>query len=92
MGKLVNIFEGFISSTGIAMFFNDGGWKNLVMIVVACVLLFLAIKKKFEPYLLLPIAFAMLLVNLPGAGEELFKKTLTVSSEGVENYSIGGIK
>jgi len=91
MGKLVDIFDGFIKSTGIAMFFNDGGWKNLIMIGIACILLFLAIKKKFEPYLLLPIAFSMLLVNLPGAGEELFKKTLTVSSEGVENYSYSGL-
>ena len=91
MGKLVDIFEGFINSTGIAQFFTDGGWKSLVMIGVACVLLFLAIKKKFEPYLLLPIAFSMLLVNLPGAGEELFKKTLVVTSEGVENYSYSGL-
>ena len=76
MEKIVEIFEGFIKSTGIALFFNDGGWKNLIMIGVACVLLFLAIKKKFEPYLLLPIAFGMLLVNFPGAKEELFVKTL----------------
>ncbi len=48
--------------------FEDGGWKNLIMIAVACVLLFLAIKKQFEPLLLLPIAFGMLLVNLPLGG------------------------
>ena len=41
---------------------------SLVMILVACVLLYLAIVKKFEPLLLLPIAFGMLLTNLPGAG------------------------
>ncbi|MEG1524073.1 MAG: sodium ion-translocating decarboxylase subunit beta [Clostridia bacterium] len=48
---------------------------TLVMIVVACFLLYLAIVKKFEPLLLLPIAFGMLLTNLPGAGlyhEEIF--------------------
>ena len=48
---------------------------QLVMIVIACVLLYLAIVKKFEPLLLLPIAFGMLLTNLPGAGlyhEEIF--------------------
>ena len=39
-------------------------WKNYVMIVVACVLLYLAIKKGFEPLLLVPIAFGMLLVNI----------------------------
>ncbi len=48
--------------------FSGGGWKNLLMIAVACVLLFLAIKKQFEPLLLLPIAFGMLLVNLPLSG------------------------
>lgn len=42
-------------------------WMNLVMILVACVLAWLAIVKKFEPLLLLPIAFGMLLTNLPGA-------------------------
>jgi len=48
--------------------FEDGGWKNLIMIVIACALLYLAIKKQFEPLLLLPIAFGMLLVNLPLGG------------------------
>ena len=43
-------------------------WQNLVMIVIACVLIFLAIAKKFEPLLLLPIAFGMLLANLPLTG------------------------
>ncbi len=41
---------------------------NLVMLLVSFVLLYLAIVKKFEPLLLLPIAFGMLLTNLPGAG------------------------
>lgn len=45
-----------------------GGVGNLIMIVVACVLIYLAIKKEFEPLLLLPIAFGMLLVNLPLGG------------------------
>ncbi len=43
------------------------GWKELVMILVAFVLFFLAISKKFEPLLLVPIAFGILLANLPGA-------------------------
>lgn len=47
--------------------FATNGWQNYVMIVVACVLFYLAIKKQFEPLLLLPIAFGMLMVNLfPG--------------------------
>ena len=48
--------------------FMYGGWQNLVMIIIACVLLYLAIVKKFEPLLLCGIAFGCLLTNLPGAG------------------------
>ena len=51
-----------------AGFLSDGGWQNLVMIIIACVLLYLAIVKKFEPLLLVGIAFGCLLSNLPGAG------------------------
>lgn len=54
--------------SGFTGFFADGGYLNLIMIGVACVLLYLAIKKEFEPLLLLPIAFGMLLANLPLAG------------------------
>lgn len=53
---------------------NPNIWQNFVMMAIACVLLFLAIKKKFEPYLLLPIAFGMFLVNIPGVGQEIFNK------------------
>ncbi|MBQ9680526.1 MAG: sodium ion-translocating decarboxylase subunit beta [Ruminococcus sp.] len=44
--------------------FTQLGWQNYVMMAVACVLMYLAIKKQYEPLLLLPIAFGMLLVNL----------------------------
>ena len=57
----------FLNDTGFAQLFA-GNWLCLVMIVVACVLFYLAIVKKFEPLLLLPIGFGMLLTNLPGAG------------------------
>ncbi len=43
-------------------------WQSIVMLIVACVLIYLAIAKKFEPLLLLPIAFGMLLANLPLTG------------------------
>ena len=79
------LLENFWNSTGIAGFFVDGGWKNLIMIAIACVLIFLAIKKGFEPYLLLPIAFGMLLINLPGAKAELFKTTS--AADGTAHYS-----
>ena len=71
MGKFFEFIGEFFQSSGIAGFFADGGWKNLIMMAIALVLIFLAIKKDFEPYLLLPIGFAMLLVNIPYAGEEL---------------------
>ena len=56
----------FLNSTGFAQLGENP--LQLVMIAVSCVLLYLAIVKKFEPLLLLPIAFGMLLTNLPGAG------------------------
>ena len=56
--------SNLVQSTG----FVGGDWRNYAMIVVSCVLLYLAIVKKFEPLLLLPIAFGMLLANLPLAG------------------------
>ena len=77
MDKFWNTIVEFFKGSGIAGFFTNGGWLNLIMIVVACVLLFLAIKKEFEPYLLLPIAFGMLLVNLPLVAKELFAKGTT---------------
>ena len=66
--KLITGFSDFFASTGIANMFADAGiiwWKTVLMLVIACVLLYLAIVKKFEPLLLLPIAFGMLLANLP---------------------------
>ena len=66
--KLTTGFTQFFCNTGIAEMFSGSGviwWKTVLMIVIACVLLYLAIVKKFEPLLLLPIAFGMLLANLP---------------------------
>ncbi len=57
-----------VRTSGFAGFFAAGGWKNLIMIAVACVLLYLGIAKKFEPLLLVGIAFGALLTNIPGAG------------------------
>ena len=67
-----NMEEGlskFINEMGFVTFFvQEEGWKNAVMILIGCFLLYLAIKKEYEPLLLLPIAFGMILSNLPGAG------------------------
>lgn len=69
----MNFWDAFVqiwNESGFARLLNfeNGGWKNLIMIGIACVLMFLAIKKQYEPLLLLPIAFGMLLVNLPLGG------------------------
>ena len=58
----------FINDTGFVLFFQNGGWKNLVMLCIACFLLYLGIGKKFEPLLMVTISFGMLMTNLPGAG------------------------
>ena len=58
----------FLTSTGFFQFTQGDNWKCIVMIVISCVLLFLGIKKKFEPLLLVPIAIGMLVTNLPNTG------------------------
>ena len=74
MSEILNGFVSFLQKTGIVYMFSapDGDWlfwaKTLGMIAIACVLLYLAIVKKFEPLLLLPIAFGMLLANIPIGG------------------------
>lgn len=76
----------FFRSTGLFQLFTEEGWKNLVMIIISLVLLYLAIFKKFEPYLLIPIGFAMLLVNLPGS-EMFVVTTQMVGGQEVTSYS-----
>ena len=61
-----------------ALVFADGGWKNLVMFAVGIVLIWLAIKKEYEPSLLLPMGFGAILVNLPLSG--------------VLNQTVGGVE
>ena len=57
----------FIEDTGFHMIIADGNWQAILMILISFVLMYLAIVKKFEPLLLVPIAFGMLVTNLPGA-------------------------
>ena len=68
MDKIIDLITSFLESTGIVAFFQGDGWMNLIMILVGCLFLFLAIKKGFEPYLLIPIAFGIILTNIPGSG------------------------
>ncbi len=61
---MIEILQEFWTSTG----FSAITYKELIMIAIACTLLYLAVNKGYEPYLLIPIAFGMLLVNMPLAG------------------------
>ena len=61
------VVKDIFLNSGYAYFFTDGGWKNLIMILLSFLFLYLGIKKGFEPLLMIPIAFGMLLANLPGA-------------------------
>ena len=67
MGDLFDTIGMIFERSGFKAFLADGGWKTLIMYVIVGVLVYLAIVKKFEPLLLLPIAFGMLLTNIPGA-------------------------
>ena len=67
MEEILLVLEKIARTSGFAALVSAGGWKNLIMIALACVLLYLGIGKKFEPLLLVGIAFGMLLTNLPGA-------------------------
>ena len=90
----------FVETSGFGAFFAEGGWKYAAMIALACFLLYLAIKKQFEPLLLLPIAFGMLLTNLPGAEmyhSELFagghvRWDIFVDKAGLIDYLYLGVK
>ena len=96
---LAKVLE-FAETSGFGAFFAEGGWKYAVMIALACFLLYLAIKKQFEPLLLLPIAFGMLLTNLPGADmyhSELFAGghvhwDIFVDNAGLLDYLYLGVK
>ncbi|MCT4688313.1 sodium ion-translocating decarboxylase subunit beta [Vallitalea sp.] len=71
--RLGDALLGFVQDTGIYWIVDkftaeEQAWRNIIMIVVALTLMYLAIKKEYEPLLLLPISFGMLLVNLPLSG------------------------
>ena len=68
MTQFINTLVGIFQSSGFARFGEPGGWLYAVMICVGCFLLYLAIVKEFEPLILLPMAFGMILANLPGSG------------------------
>lgn len=69
---MIEVLLDLWNNSGIAQFFIGDGWKNALMVLAAFVLFYLAIRKEFEPLLLLPIAFGMLLTNLPWPGGGIF--------------------
>ncbi|MDF2566785.1 MAG: glutaconyl-CoA decarboxylase beta subunit [Oscillospiraceae bacterium] len=80
----------------ITKLWNDSGfaaltWQSLIMIILACVLIYLAIAKKFEPLLLLPIAFGMLLANLP-LTELMLPPATSSDTGGLLYYLYQGVK
>lgn len=83
------MFDTFIET--LSKTFLDSGffvadWRTYVMILISCVLMYLAIKKQFEPLLLLPIAFGMLLANIPIAG------LASTAETGLLHYLYQGVK
>ena len=65
MSEVIRIFLETLADLGATSGFANLGWANIVMILISFVFMYLAIAKKFEPLLLLPISFGMLLTNLP---------------------------
>ncbi|MCC8192943.1 MAG: sodium ion-translocating decarboxylase subunit beta [Ruminococcus sp.] len=63
--KFLDTIVDLAAESGIAGFLADGGWKNLIMIGISFIFMYLAIGKGYEPLLLLPISFGMMLTNLP---------------------------
>ena len=89
MGAIfTNIAEIFAKSGWAQILFTEGGWKYAVMLAVACVLLYLAIVKQFEPLLLLPIGFGMLMTNLPLDG--IFHMDIFINSTNHIDWALLG--
>ena len=79
MQAIIDSFQNFLNTTGVARMFGPDWWQTIIMFVISGILVYLAIVKKFEPLLLLPIAIGMLLTNLPGAN--LFHLDLFIGQE-----------
>ncbi len=71
--NFINSFSNLWQSTGVySLFGGEATWQNLVMILISFILFYLAVVKKFEPLLLLPIAFGMFIINIPGSYRILY--------------------
>ena len=89
LNDFINIIGDIISKSG----FVIGEYRHFIIIFISCVLFYLAIAKEYEPLLLLPIAFGMLLTNLPGAN--LYHPELFITESGkvdiIEIFNNGGL-
>lgn len=85
---IIDSLVKFWQASGLA----NGNLTNYIMIAIACVLLYLAIGKECEPMLLLPIAFGMLLVNLPLGHEILFAEPKDGNAGGLLWYFYRGVE
>lgn len=85
--NFIQILQNLWESTG----FYASNWQSYVMIAVSLVLFYLAIARKFEPLLLLPIAFGMLIVNIPGGFEILYKTESDGTAGGLLYYLYMGV-
>ena len=85
MTQFIDTLVGIFQSSGFAKFGEPGGYLYAVMICVGCFLLYLAIVKEFEPLILLPMAFGMILANRPAAA----LSTCNISSVTVWNTPCG---
>lgn len=86
------ILQNLWESTGLYSLGENGQWKCLIMLVIACVLVYLAIVKKYEPLLLLPIAFGMFIINIPGAHAVLYQEPTDGGIGGLFFYIYKGIE
>lgn len=84
--NFIDVFKGILLESG----FIGATWQELVMILISFVLVYMAVVKKYEPLLLLPIAFGMFLANLPLAG--LMKEAEPWYSSGVLRIIYSGVK
>ena len=86
--NFVEMLQNLWKSTGL----YQSEWQNYVMILIACVLLFVGIGLKKEPLLLVPIAFGMLFINIPGAEKILMKEPTAGEAGGFLYYVTRGVK
>ena len=88
MTQFIDTLVGIFQSSGFARFGEPGGWLYAIMICVGCFLLYLAIVKEFEPLILLPMAFGMILANLPGRFARIMPNAMGSRIRGSNSFTM----